>query len=207
MVTNMIFDHDVADILDRYSAQEQYDEYLTTHISNVKRGYEWIKENLPDLLDEDKYIEETSYYGDMDEIIDRHDSSKWNKIPNEDTYFDLECEYDAYAEYFYGNDKSEDTKKNFDYAWLSHIHNNPHHWQHWMLQNDEDGLKPLDMPYVFIIEMFCDHWSFSWKSGNLREVKTWYESHKDGILMSDRTRNLYESILYSVMMKLDRGEL
>lgn len=28
----------------------QYDQYLTQHRSNVKRGFDWIAENLPELL-------------------------------------------------------------------------------------------------------------------------------------------------------------
>lgn len=28
----------------------QYDQYLAQHRSNVKRGYEWLCENLPDVI-------------------------------------------------------------------------------------------------------------------------------------------------------------
>lgn len=197
----MIFENDINDLLAHSEIEEQYNSYLTTHISNVQRGYEWLKDHLPEILSEDNYIEEISYYGDLDEIIAAHDKSKYNRIPDAEKYFDLTCEYDAYANYFYG-EKSEETNKLFDYAWLSHIHHNPHHWQHWMLQNDEDGLILLDMPYVFIVEMFCDHWSFSWRSGNLMEIEEWYLNHKDGILLSDSTRKTYETILSSVIRLL-----
>ena len=197
----MIFDTDVNDLLNDASIKDQYNDYLTTHISNVKRGYEWLKDNLPDILAIDNYADEISYYGELDEIIANHDKSKYNKVPDADNYYELTCEYDAYANYFYG-EASDENKELFDLAWLSHIHHNPHHWQHWMLQNDEDGLKILDMPYVFIVEMFCDHWSFSWRSGNLMEIEEWYLNHKDGILLSDSTRKTYETILNSVKSKL-----
>ena len=32
----------------------QYDQYLAQHRSNVKRGYEWLCENLPDVV-KDEY--------------------------------------------------------------------------------------------------------------------------------------------------------
>lgn len=180
----------------------KYEEYLTAHIANVKKGYEWLKENMPEVISEDNYFDETAYYGDLDEIIAKHDHSKYNRIPDRDEYYELRCEYDAYADYFYG-EKTPEVCSAFDRAWLAHIHANPHHWQHWMLQNDEDGLKLLDMPYVFIIEMLMDHWSFSWSKQNLREIFTWYESHKTQMLLSDKTRNVYESILNKINHKLD----
>lgn len=182
---------------------EQYEEYLFQHIGNVQKGYKWLKDNLPELLDEHNYCDETAYYGSLDDIIARHDSSKRTKLPDADNYYDLKCEYDAYADYFYGEEKTQEVKEAFDKAWLAHIHANPHHWQHWMLQNDEDGLQLLDMPYVFIVEMFCDHWSFSWVSGNLYGIFDWYEKNKNGMLLSDSSRKKYENILNKVKNHLD----
>ena len=181
----------------------KYNEYLTTHINNVKKGYEWLKENLPHLLSEDNYIDEVAYYGELDDIIAQHDKSKYIKVPDADNYYELTCEYDAYAEYFYGSAKTQEVTDAFNRAWLAHIHANPHHWQHWMLQNDEDGLVLLDMPYVFIIECICDWWSFSWKENKLDEIFNWYDSHKKGILVSDKTRKTIEHILDEIQKKLE----
>lgn len=180
----------------------KYEEYLTAHIANVKKGYEWLKENMPEVISEDNYVDETAYYGDLDEIIAKHDHSKYNRIPDRDEYYELRCEYDAYADYFYG-EKTPEVCSAFDRAWLAHIHANPHHWQHWMLQNDEDGLKLLDMPYVFIIEMLMDWWSFSWSKQNLSEIFNWYEKNKKGILLSDKTRSTLEHILDELKNKLE----
>ena len=202
MRCTMIFEQDVNDLLKSASVKEQYDDYLSSHIGNVQKGYDWLKTNLPEVLDEGNYVEELFYYGDLDEIIASHDKSKGNDIPDADAYYDLTCEYDAYAEYFYG-EKTPEVEQAFKRAWLSHIHHNPHHWQHWMLQNDEDGLELLDMPYVFIIEMIADWWAFSWKSKNLYEIFNWYESHKKGILLSDKTRQTLETILRKIKLKLD----
>lgn len=182
----------------------EYNNYLTEHIGNVQKGYEWLKDNLPDVVDEYNFIEELKYYGELDEIIEKHDESKYNKIPDAEHYYDLTSEWDAYNNYFYG-DKTPQVKQLFDYAWLAHIHANPHHWQHWLLQNDDPkiGLRVLDMPYVFIIEMICDHWSFSWKTGNLSEIFDWYNKNKAGIIFSDKTRKTYESILDKIKEKLE----
>ena len=185
---------------------DKYEEYLTTLISNVNKAYQWLKENLPDVLTEDNYIDEVAYYGELDDIIARHDASKYCKTPDVDNYYELKCEYDAYADYFYG-EKTPEVEQKFDHAWLAHIHANPHHWQHWMLQNDDPdiGMRVLDMPYVFIIECICDWWSFSWKQNKLDEVFTWYEKNKKGIILSDKTRKTIESILDKIKQKLEES--
>ena len=192
-------------ILESVEENSKYEEYLTEHIGNVKKGYQWLKDNLPAVIDQDNYIEETRYYGELDEIIEQHDKSKYIRIPDPDNYYDLTCEYDEYAEYFYGPEKTAEVEQAFDLAWLSHIHNSPHHWQHWLLQNDDPniGLRVLDMPYVFVIEMVLDWWAFSWKSGNLSEIFNWYEKNKAGIILSPKTRQTLEDILTILKSKLE----
>lgn len=199
-----MLDFELKSLLEDLETDQQYNTYLTTHIGNVQQGYEWFKEYLPNLLDVDNYFEETAYYGELDDIIASHDKSKYNKIPDVEQYYDLTLEYDAYRDYFYG-EKTSEVKEAFNRAWLAHIHANPHHWQHWLLQNDDPkiGLKILDMPYVFIIEMICDWWAFSWKAENLYEIFDWYDKNKKGILLSDKTRKTVEYILKQLKSKLD----
>lgn len=128
----------------------QYDQYLARHRANVKRGFDWLSENLPGLMTN------TLTAGWNTEFA--HDQSK--NEPNE---------YEAYDAYFYGNNRSYEVVQRYQRAWLLHIHRNPHHWQHWVLIHDdmEDGELEtvLEMPYDYIIEMICDWWSFSWQSG------------------------------------------
>ena len=183
----------------------EYEAYLDQHIGNVRRGYEWFKEHLPHLLDESNFVGDTAYYGELDDIIAQHDQSKYRAIPEAENYYELRCEYAAYAEYFYG-EKTEETKEAFDRAWLAHIHSNPHHWQHWVLINDDDGTIALDMPYVFIIEMICDWWSFSWKQEKLTEIFNWYDSHVDTIVFSPKTKQRVEDILSQMKSVLSSGE-
>ena len=60
----------------------------------------------------------------------------------------------------------------------------------------------LDMDYQYIIEMICDWWSFSWESGNLFDIFDWYETHKENIIMSEKTKNTVEDILNKLEQKL-----
>lgn len=88
---------------------------------------------------------------------------------------------------------------------MRHIHVNPHHWQHWVLINDDpkQGTICLDMPYNYIIEMICDWWSFSFKTGNLSEIFNWYDERKTHILLSDDTRETVEDILGKIREKVE----
>lgn len=165
----------------------EYDLYLREHRENVKKGFEWIKENLPELL------KPATPFVDVQICLD-HDKSK-----------DQQDEYDAYDKYFYGNNKSYQVVQDFNYAWLLHIHRNPHHHQYWILRQDDpnEGEIILDMPYDDILEMVCDWWTFSWKKENLREIFGWYDQHKDYMKLSDKTRKTVEGILDKIRDKLD----
>ena len=88
----------------------KYNEYLSEHIANVKKAYFWLKNHaIIDLKEFEPYFLKQ---------LNIHDLSKYS-----------EEEYKAYDLYFYGT-KTEKVKKDFDYAWLHHIHENPHHWQY-----------------------------------------------------------------------------
>lgn len=154
----------------------RYNEYLTRHKDGVSKAFEWINSNMHSLI---QPIE--------NEVIDQiavHDESKFS---NE--------EYDAYDKYFYGGNRSYKIKNEFDKAWLHHIHNNPHHWQYWVLLKDDGDIEVLDMPTNYIIEMICDWWSFSWNDGDLFEIFTWYGANKDIIKLSTWTKITVENIL------------
>lgn len=70
----------------------QYDQYLARHRANVKRGFDWLSENLPGLMTN------TLTAGWNTEFA--HDRSK-----NEPD------EYEAYDAYFYGNNRNEKYNK------------------------------------------------------------------------------------------------
>ena len=168
---------------------KQYDEYIEKHVANVKKGFEWLRENLPHLFSGVNMDE-------MSDIIRAHDISKYT----------IE-EYDAYDAYFYGKKHTKKVLEDFDKAWLHHIHHNKHHWQHWILVEDDakDGMKILDMPYVHVIEMICDWWAFSWMKGELNEIFSWYAEHNN-IKFSEKTRAIVERILDQMKEKIKELE-
>ena len=143
----------------------QYDQYLAQHRSNVKRGYEWLCENLPDVI--------------KDAV-----NAGWQTG--------------------FAHDQSKDEPDEYN-AWLLHIHRNPHHWQHWVLINDDpkEGEIVLEMPYDYIIEMICDWWAFSWAQENLDEIFNWYEEHSKYMKLAPDTRKTVEDILSKIKAKLD----
>ena len=168
---------------------EMYDAYLAMHKAEVNRAFRWIEENIPEVLSElDKDIDWQIQFG--------HDESKTSKE-----------EYQAYDLYFYG-DRSYKVVQDFKYAWLHHIHSNPHHWQYWVLVNDdaEEGTVALEMPFEYVIEMICDWWSFSFKKGDLREIFDWYKEHEDRMILHKKTKKQVDYILGEIKKKLDEIE-
>ena len=168
----------------------QYDNYLKNHIANVGKGFDWIDSYLPALLSgAQNEIEYQCKFG--------HDQSKYDS-----------AEYLAYDAYFYGGNRSYKVCQDFNYAWLQHIHQNPHHWQYWVLINDDpnEGEKIMDMPYNYIVEIEMDWWAFNWAKGDLHEIFNWYNEHKDYIKLSDKTRKTVEDILAKIKAKLEERE-
>lgn len=157
---------------------KNYDNYIIEHRTAVETAYQWLVDHK---IIKDQYRH----------IIDIHDVSKWG---NE--------EYDAYDKYFYGKSKTKEIEEQFNFAWLHHIHHNPHHWQHWVLMNDDDGTYALEMPEEYIIEMLCDHWSFSHRQGKLDEIFKWYEKHKKTMILHKNTKQRYEELLAAIKKAL-----
>lgn len=150
----------------------------------MKQDFAGYRKNLPEI---------TEGSGAEHNIVFAHDQSKTE--PDE---------YGPYDIYFYGGNRSYAVVEDFRKAWLLHIHRNPHHWQYWILINDdpEEGEIVLEMPYCYILEMICDWWSFSWFKGNLLEIFSWYEEHKNYIKLHPNTRKLVEDILSRIQNKL-----
>lgn len=163
----------------------KYDQYLEKHKANVKKGFEWMLENLPELVRDIPDLEWQTGFA--------HDQSK--SEPDE---------YEAYDAYFYGGNRSYSVVQEYRKAWLLHLHRNPHHWQHWILINDdpEEGEIILEMPDNYILEMICDWWAFSWADGNLSEMFNWYDEHKKYMKLHPDTRKRVEYILGRMKEKI-----
>ena len=161
-----------------------YDEYLAKHIGDVNKGLHWMLDNLP-LTQEEKSAIETAM------VEFSHDDSKYSTE-----------EYQAYDQFFYGGNRSYAVCEAFNYAWLHHIHNNPHHWQYWVLLEDdpESGVpfKALQIPLPYIFEMVADWWTFSWKNNNLFEIFNWYADHRYKQLIHPESRMILENVLKKI---------
>lgn len=170
---------------------KSYDEYLTQHRMGVKKSFEFLEENLPDI-----FVGRELSPEDINEIKYKHDASK-----------DRLDEYIPYDYHWYAEQEPDIPMPSIPYeeAWLLHNHRNPHHWQYWILHADEgdktDTIFP--MPFRYIIEMICDWWSFSWREGNLGEIFAWYAEHQDGIKIHTETRKIVLDILDQLLEVLE----
>lgn len=165
----------------------KYDDYLKGHISAVQKATDWIVLHCQDMIPKVDEHELRCH-------ISTHDASKLSPE-----------EYDAYDAYFYGGNKSHNVVADFNYAWRHHIYCNPHHWQYWILVHDDEPEEILEMPLEYAIEMIADWWSFSFRSGNLREIFGWYDKHKE-MKLHLKTRKLVEDILARIKVELDKEE-
>lgn len=122
----------------------------------------------------------------------------WSKL--------LPSEFFPYAKYFYGNYKSiqefngdvrnkylssgcykERIDEKFDFAWLLHQKRNRHHWQWWLLREDNGGVKILDMQPKYRCEMFCD-WLGAGRAQRAGPVWEWYDANMEKMQLSEDTR-------------------
>lgn len=162
---------------------DTYDLYLKSHLLNVRRGFRFLQEYCPELILELPGVD-WEY-----QILVSHDQSKY--YPDE---------YEAYDRRFYLNNRSINDQLAFDRAFLTHIHRNPHHWQHWVFHSDDskNGLTVVQMPYNYVLEMFCDWWSFSWMSKDLTTVFDWYSARINSIILHENSRAHLVNILNTV---------
>lgn len=180
---------------------DEYSKYIKEHIENVKEC--WA--NHTDAII--KYLKDNEYRDSIvNMLIDRinrnidyetHDFSKWS---NE--------EFIAYRVKFYPTTKEQDiisrysacqalVNDYFNRAWGHHVHNNPHHPEHWIIAN-EDG-KPntiISMDTEYIVEMLMDWEAMGRKFGG-NAYSYWYDKAKKSKanLFNEVTVNTIEAIL------------
>ena len=195
----------------------EYNNYILNHKSTVYMAASWFirdGQKTSKLIDILPKFEKFKAFS----LVSNHDASKYS-----------DEEYSAYDNFFYG-EKTQEVIENFNKAWLHHIHCNPHHWQYWVLINDDEDFKVsgqkfkvIEMPDNYIFEMICDWWSFSWKEytenlkGNNNDDKNdknepvkslysifdWYRDHEGKMLLGYDTRSKVESILKMIKTELD----
>lgn len=120
----------------------------------------------------------------------------------------LPSEFILYARYFYNPDgsskqvrddmgyyKPTDTgDRAFDFAWLLHQKRNRHHWQWWVLPEDEGNIKVLPMPEKYRLEMLAD-WLGAGLAQGTPDVVKWFAKNQGKMTLHVSTRAWLESIL------------
>ena len=131
--------------------RQEYLNYIEEHINNVKKA--WA--NLISITAIQSFLAGFDNSRQLIAItadnVNVHDKSKYS-----------EEEFEPYRKNFFPiNDKEkEENLVDFNLAWQHHKDNNKHHWDYWK----ERGLTN-DMPFVYVVEMFCDHAAMSIKFG------------------------------------------
>ena len=175
---------------------KEYREYLFKHKVFVCVGYYFL-ENLYSPNSSGR----TKFHRDLciNQLF-QHDKSKMSMT-----------EYGPYDRYFYSKDElDEEAISKYKYAWNNHIHENPHHWQYWVLINDDDGEEALPMPRRYILELLCDWMSFdiiyiepdftsiepygTFKL-NAHKLKKYWTDHENTMILHPSTRS---SIKYMI---------
>jgi uncharacterized protein DUF5662 len=88
----------------------------------------------------------------------------------------------------------------FDFAWLLHQKRNRHHWQWWVLPEDDGGTKVLEMSDVYRREMLAD-WRGAGKAQGTPSTYNWYYKNKDKMTLGQKTREWVEDQLGYAFIK------
>lgn len=132
----------------------------------------------------------------------------WQGIIHDLSKFRI-SEFFAYSNYFdkykprdkSGYYKPTDTGDvNFDIAWLKHTRRNPHHWQYWVLLDDDGTYKVFEMPLNIRKEMICD-WIGAGKAQNKPDTKEWYLQNRHRMVLGKETREWVNN--YFAIIDLD----
>jgi len=109
-------------------------------------------------------------------------------------------EWFPYARHFYNSDGTQVTVRDksgyykptdtgdpaFDFAWLLHQKRNRHHWQWWVLPEDEGGVKVLSMQEPYLTEMLCD-WEGAGMAQGTPGGRGWYDRNWHKMQLSPET--------------------
>lgn len=102
----------------------------------------------------------------------------------------LPDEFLPYARYFYGD--KDAGKDGFDRAWLKHQRRNKHHWQWWLLIQDDDPAIMIEMPLRYRKEMIAD-WRGAGRAYTGKDDSLgWYSKKREKISLHPTTRRLVE---------------
>jgi hypothetical protein len=76
----------------------------------------------------------------------------------------------------------------FKEAWLCHQKRNDHHWQYWVLNQDDGDAIPIEMPIKVIKEMVADWVGAGMAIGGNNDIVSWYICNKHRMILHPHTR-------------------
>lgn len=189
--------------------EQEYRNYIDTHRANVKKAYEKIVKPYAK-----KYLSPQSV-----EILERN-------IENHDEDKDIDFIFDAYRKnHFPINDKEKELSQDeYKVAWDYHKKVNPHHWEFFLDDNDEDFIEPeitedeKELYQLAYLEMLADWLSFSFKqaqeesgkgdglsvTGDSMEFETWYNKNKNTIKIHPQLKEWFENIVNHIIEDLKK---
>lgn len=124
----------------------------------------------------------------------------WRLLVHDFTKF-TPAEWGPYVRRFGGGrggslDKEADPEE-FHRAWSHHWHHNTHHWECWLRLKGSE-LVPLRMSEVSIREMVADWMGAGRAYTGSWDVREWYASNSDRLVLHTQTRERVEQILAGV---------
>ena len=116
----------------------------------------------------------------------------FNTDAKSNEYFDMCADYGLPEISPWGASVIDD----FQVAWLHHQKRNRHHWQYWLLREDDHPKAlPIPMPWVYVVEMVAD-WMGAGRAITVEwDVESWYSANAHKIDICKRTRERVESAL------------
>lgn len=168
---------------------KEYLDYLDDHIEAVISSWEDILR--PALEEADEPLVQNINLDEIGLQVYNHDQSKYSSE-----------EFTAYCNHWYppdGLDVAHGSEKpqgdsDYDYAWVHHRNNNPHHSQYWLSVEDDGEIRALDMPIKYILEMLCDWHSFS-RNKDEDTAYDWWVANRDTFIMSEKTIQCVDTLV------------
>ncbi len=113
----------------------------------------------------------------------------------------MPSEWISYAWSFYGpwkyNERPDWLVKSFNRAWLKHQHRNPHHWQYWILVQDDGPAIKIEIPLNYCKEMLANWRGAGRAISGIDNTYGWYRARRTRMfkVLHPKTRFWIESEL------------
>lgn len=134
----------------------------------------------------------------------------WRGITHDLSKFSLK-EFIESCRYYTGERSPIDLCKEVNgasMAWLHHRGRNYHHWEMWV-DNFQDGMTPIKMPFDCALEMFCDFMGAGkayWKDKfTLQSEIDWWNNKREKVIMHESTKKLIDYLFKE--LKYQEGNL